>query len=215
MHFCSSESRESRIFWISALKTIVLRNKTKLFVDLQLVNSGSASYSAFTFQRCRAPVWPIQACPRPPHDRPVIRVLSIFFLHAARLERVPRADRRAKERICTQCMVAGWGGEGEFCFSLRHCCCHPRSGSDCGRRVAAALSLLSISVSPWPCLRTQLCYDRGEPPSCVRSWGVPQEKESKVKTRIIYWSVVIITWSVVKRRDIFNCVTKIPNRITR
>ena len=31
MHFCSSESRESRIFGISALKTIVLRNKTKLF----------------------------------------------------------------------------------------------------------------------------------------------------------------------------------------
>ena len=38
MHFCSSESRESRIFGISALKTIVLRNKTKLFFDLQLVN---------------------------------------------------------------------------------------------------------------------------------------------------------------------------------
>ena len=31
MHFCSSESRESRIFGISALKTIVLKNKTKLF----------------------------------------------------------------------------------------------------------------------------------------------------------------------------------------
>ena len=31
MHFCSSESRKSRIFGISALKTIVLRNKTKLF----------------------------------------------------------------------------------------------------------------------------------------------------------------------------------------
>ena len=31
MHFCSSESRESRIFEISALKTIVLKNKTKLF----------------------------------------------------------------------------------------------------------------------------------------------------------------------------------------
>ena len=29
MHFCSSESRESRIFGISALKTIVLKNKTK------------------------------------------------------------------------------------------------------------------------------------------------------------------------------------------
>ena len=38
MHFCSSESRESRIFGISALKTIVLKNKTKLFFDLQLVN---------------------------------------------------------------------------------------------------------------------------------------------------------------------------------
>ena len=38
MHFCSSESRESRIFGISALKTIVLRNKTKHFFDLQLVN---------------------------------------------------------------------------------------------------------------------------------------------------------------------------------
>ena len=34
MHFCSSESRESRIFGISALKTIVLRT----FFDLQLVN---------------------------------------------------------------------------------------------------------------------------------------------------------------------------------
>ena len=31
MHFCSSESRESRIFEISALKTIVLKNKTELF----------------------------------------------------------------------------------------------------------------------------------------------------------------------------------------
>ena len=31
MHFCSSESRESRIFGISTLKTIVLKNKTKLF----------------------------------------------------------------------------------------------------------------------------------------------------------------------------------------
>ena len=31
MHFCSSESRESRIFWISALKTIVLKNKTNFF----------------------------------------------------------------------------------------------------------------------------------------------------------------------------------------
>ena len=31
MHFCSSESRESRIFGISALKTIVLRNKMNLF----------------------------------------------------------------------------------------------------------------------------------------------------------------------------------------
>ena len=31
MHFCSSESRESRIFGISPLKTIVLKNKTKLF----------------------------------------------------------------------------------------------------------------------------------------------------------------------------------------
>ena len=31
MHFCSSESRESRIFGISALKTIILKNKTKLF----------------------------------------------------------------------------------------------------------------------------------------------------------------------------------------
>ena len=31
MHFCSSESRESRMFGISALKTIVLKNKTKLF----------------------------------------------------------------------------------------------------------------------------------------------------------------------------------------
>ena len=39
MHFCSSESRESRIFGISALKTIVLKNKMKLFFDLQLVNS--------------------------------------------------------------------------------------------------------------------------------------------------------------------------------
>ena len=38
MHFCSSESRESRIFGNSALKTIVLKNKTKLFSDLQLVN---------------------------------------------------------------------------------------------------------------------------------------------------------------------------------
>ena len=38
MHFCSSESRDSRIFGIGALKTIVLRNKTKLFFDLQLVN---------------------------------------------------------------------------------------------------------------------------------------------------------------------------------
>ena len=37
-HFCSSESHESRIFGISALKTIVLKNKTKLFFDLQLVN---------------------------------------------------------------------------------------------------------------------------------------------------------------------------------
>ena len=32
MHFCSSENRESRIFGISALKIIVLRNKTKLFL---------------------------------------------------------------------------------------------------------------------------------------------------------------------------------------
>ena len=31
MHFCSSESRESRIFEISALKTIVLKNKMELF----------------------------------------------------------------------------------------------------------------------------------------------------------------------------------------
>ena len=31
MHFCSSESRESRSFGISTLKTIVLKNKTKLF----------------------------------------------------------------------------------------------------------------------------------------------------------------------------------------
>ena len=31
MHFCSSESRESRIFGISALKTIVLKNETELF----------------------------------------------------------------------------------------------------------------------------------------------------------------------------------------
>ena len=31
VHFCSSESRESRIFEISALKTIVLKNKAKLF----------------------------------------------------------------------------------------------------------------------------------------------------------------------------------------
>ena len=31
MHFCSSESRESRMFKISAMKTIVLKNKTKLF----------------------------------------------------------------------------------------------------------------------------------------------------------------------------------------
>ena len=38
MHFCSSESRESRIFGISAMKTIVLKNKMKLFFDLQLVN---------------------------------------------------------------------------------------------------------------------------------------------------------------------------------
>ena len=38
MHFCSSESRESRILGISALKTIVLKNKTKLFFYLQLVN---------------------------------------------------------------------------------------------------------------------------------------------------------------------------------
>ena len=37
MHFCSSESHESRIFGISALRTIVLKNKTKLFFDLQLV----------------------------------------------------------------------------------------------------------------------------------------------------------------------------------
>ena len=43
VHLCSSERRESRIFGISALKTIVLKNKTKLFstcnwpidVDLQ------------------------------------------------------------------------------------------------------------------------------------------------------------------------------------
>ena len=38
MHFCSSESRESRIFGISALKSIVLKNKTKLFFDMQLIN---------------------------------------------------------------------------------------------------------------------------------------------------------------------------------
>ena len=38
MHFRSSESRESRTFGISALKTIILRNKTKLFFDPQLVN---------------------------------------------------------------------------------------------------------------------------------------------------------------------------------
>ena len=38
MHLYSSESRESRIFGISALKTIVLKNKTKLFFDLKLVN---------------------------------------------------------------------------------------------------------------------------------------------------------------------------------
>ena len=37
MHFCSSESSESRIFGISALKTIVLKNKTELFFYLQLV----------------------------------------------------------------------------------------------------------------------------------------------------------------------------------
>ena len=43
MHFCSSESRESRIFGISALKTIVLRNKTKPFFDLQLVNCSISS----------------------------------------------------------------------------------------------------------------------------------------------------------------------------
>ena len=40
MYFCSSESHESRIFWISTLKTIVLKNKTKLFFNLQLVNWG-------------------------------------------------------------------------------------------------------------------------------------------------------------------------------
>ena len=39
MHFCSSESSESRIFEISALKTIVLKNKTELSFDLQQVNS--------------------------------------------------------------------------------------------------------------------------------------------------------------------------------
>ena len=39
MHFCSSESLESRIFGISVLKTIVLKNKTELFFELQLVNS--------------------------------------------------------------------------------------------------------------------------------------------------------------------------------
>ena len=31
MYFCSSESHERRMFGISALKTIVLKNKTKLF----------------------------------------------------------------------------------------------------------------------------------------------------------------------------------------
>ena len=31
IHFCSSESRESRIFGIIALKTIVSKNKTELF----------------------------------------------------------------------------------------------------------------------------------------------------------------------------------------
>ena len=31
MHFCSSESRESMIFGVSALKTIVLKNKTNFF----------------------------------------------------------------------------------------------------------------------------------------------------------------------------------------
>ena len=48
MHFCSSESRESRIFEISALKTIVLRNKTKPFFDLQLVNCPNGAGMALT-----------------------------------------------------------------------------------------------------------------------------------------------------------------------
>ena len=42
MHFCSSESRESRIFGISALKTIVLRNKTKLFLTCNLSITADA-----------------------------------------------------------------------------------------------------------------------------------------------------------------------------
>ena len=50
MHFCSSESRESRIFGISALKTIVLRNKTKLFFRIatgQLTSCTSWEFIIF------------------------------------------------------------------------------------------------------------------------------------------------------------------------
>ena len=60
MHFCSSESRESRIIGISALKTIVLRNKTKLFFDLQLVNFALGPYSYLCVRKffcVRTPIW--------------------------------------------------------------------------------------------------------------------------------------------------------------
>ena len=76
--------------------TSQVRSNTKCFTfpfnafPPQNVVPGSASHSAFTFQRCRAPVWPMQACPRPAHDRPVIRVLSILFLYAPPMQACPR-----------------------------------------------------------------------------------------------------------------------------
>ena len=62
MHFCSSESRESRIFGISALKTIVLKNKTKLFFDLQLVEKNIWSSRPSMWSPVTSDPW-LRACP--------------------------------------------------------------------------------------------------------------------------------------------------------
>ena len=52
-HFCSSESHESRIFGISALKAIVLKNKTKLFSTCNWSIPAGENLPPISFPRYR------------------------------------------------------------------------------------------------------------------------------------------------------------------